>query len=150
MKKQIVIIYIITILSFINNIILSIDTYISININNVYKFMPIGNIYETIKNKIKDMPKSLIISNRDSIALAALNASLDLNLNVPEDYEFMAMLGTKYSELSRPKLSSFSIDMRTLGKTGMNVLAELIENNNSELITKKLSFNYVKRGSTLQ
>ena len=106
--------------------------------------------YETIKNKIKDMPKSLIISNRDSIALAALNASLDLNLNVPEDYEFMAMIGTKYSELSRPKLSSFSVDMRTLGKTGMNVLAELIENDNNELITKKLSFNYVKRGSTLQ
>ena len=53
MKKQIVIIYTITILSFINNIILSIDTYISININNVYKFMPIGNIYETIKIIIK-------------------------------------------------------------------------------------------------
>ena len=53
MKKQIVIIYTITILSFINNIILSIDTYISININNVYNFMPIGNIYETIKIIIK-------------------------------------------------------------------------------------------------
>ena len=60
----------------------------------------------------------------------------------------MAMIGTKYSELSRPKLSSFSIDMKELGKTGMTILAELI-NNNDGIVTKKLLFNYVKRGSTL-
>lgn len=56
MKKQIIIIYLITILSFLNNIILSIDTYISINISNMYnlsKFMSIGNTYETIKIIIK-------------------------------------------------------------------------------------------------
>ena len=105
--------------------------------------------YEVMKEKIKSLPNSLIIANRDSIALAALNAALDLNLKVPEDYEFMAMLGTKYSELSRPKLSSFNIDMKGLGRAGMKVLAELIENDNSGLITQKLSFNYVKRGSTL-
>jgi len=97
---------------------------------------------------IVDLPHSFIMATRDSIALAALNAALDQNLNVPEDYEFMAMLGTKYSELSRPKLSSFSIDMRELGKEGMQVLAALIENKNA-LISKKLMFNYVKRGSTL-
>ena len=61
----------------------------------------------------------------------------------------MAMIGTKYSELSRPKLSSFSIDMKTLGKQGMNVLAKLI-NDNKQIITEKLAFEYVKRGSTLQ
>lgn len=105
--------------------------------------------YEVMKQKLTDLPKSLIIANRDSIALAALNAGLDLNLKVPQDYEFLAMLGTKYSELSRPKLSSFNIDMKGLGKSGMKVLAELIENDNEGLITQKLSFKYVKRGSTL-
>ena len=105
--------------------------------------------YEIMKEKILSLPKSLIIANRDSIALAALNAALDLNLNVPEDYEFMAMLGTKYSELSRPKLSSFNIDMKGLGRTGLKVLKELVENDNEGLITQKLSFKYVKRGSTL-
>ena len=56
MKKQEVIIYLVAILSFINNIIITIDTYISININNINilsKFIPIGNIYETIKIIIK-------------------------------------------------------------------------------------------------
>ena len=56
MKKQEVIIYLVAILSFINNIIITIDTYISININNINilpKFIPIGNIYETVKIIIK-------------------------------------------------------------------------------------------------
>ena len=56
MKKQEVIIYLVAILAFINNIIITIDTYISININNINilsKFIPIGNIYETIKIIIK-------------------------------------------------------------------------------------------------
>lgn len=104
--------------------------------------------YNKIKEIIPNLPNCLFISTRDSIALAALNAALDLNLSVPSDYEFMAMIGTKYSELSRPKLSSFSIDMETLGKQGMNVLAKLI-NDNKQIITEKLAFEYVKRGSTL-
>ena len=122
----------------------------NLTFNNVIKVKDsYSSTYETITRTLPALPNSLIISNRDSIALAALNAALDLGYKVPEDYEFMAMLGTKYSELSRPKLSSFSIDMKLLGKTGMKVLAELIESNNNELVTKKLSFNYVKRGSTL-
>lgn len=104
--------------------------------------------YEIVSNQIKNIKSGFFIATRDSIALAALNATLDLNLNVPNDFEFMAMIGTKYSELSRPKLSSFSIDMKELGKTGMTILAELI-NNNDGIVTKKLLFNYVKRGSTL-
>jgi len=104
--------------------------------------------YEIVSNQIKNIKSGFFVATRDSIAIAALNATLDLNLNVPNDFEFMAMIGTKYSELSRPKLSSFSIDMKELGKTGMTILAELI-NNNDGIVTKKLLFNYVKRGSTL-
>lgn len=115
-----------------------------INVNDSYE-----DTYNHMKKMIPSLGKAFILSTRDSIALAALNAALDLNKKVPEDLEFLAVLGTKYSELSRPKLSSFSIDMRGLGKTGMEVLAELINSNRKELITRKLSFEFVKRGSTL-
>ena len=104
--------------------------------------------YELIKEKLPTMKNSLFIATRDSIALAALNAALDLNYKVPEAFEFMAMIGTKYSELTRPKLSSFNIDMRGLGKEGMRVLSELILDN-GKIIQKKLPFVFVKRGSTL-
>lgn len=105
-------------------------------------------VYEEIKTKLPSLKSGLFIACRDSLALAALNAALDLNLKVPQDFEFMAMIGTKYSELTRPKLSSFDIDMKGLGKEGMKVLAKIIENNNLK-INKKLPFVYVKRGSTI-
>lgn len=104
--------------------------------------------YSKVKEILPTLPNSLIMATRDSIALAALNAALDLELKVPNDYEFMAMLGTKYSELSRPKLSSFDIDMRGLGKKGMDILATLINSDQPKIISEKLLFDYVKRGST--
>jgi len=104
--------------------------------------------YEKVKSCLKDLKNPYIMAIRDSIALAGLNAALDLNYKVPEDVEFMATLGTKYSSLSRPKLSSMDINMRGFGKEGMEVLAEQIKNNN-QVITKKLSFAFVKRGSSL-
>ena len=104
--------------------------------------------YKKISEVIESLPDCLIMAVRDSIALAALNAALDANKKVPEDFEFMAMLGTKYSELSRPKLSSFNIDMKGLGRKGMEVLAKIIEGQ-SKLIVDKLDFEYIKRGSTL-
>ena len=104
--------------------------------------------YNILSKQLPSLSSSLFVSVRDSIALAALNAALDLNYKVPEDYEFMAVIGTKYSELTRPKLSSFDIDMKGLGKEGMLVLASLMKDN-SKLISKKLPFVFVKRGSTL-
>lgn len=104
--------------------------------------------YDIVSKKIKEISSGFFIATRDGIEIAALNAALDMEKKVPEDFEFMAMIGTKYSELTRPKLSSFSIDMKGLGKEGMKVLSEVIENN-EEIISKKLPFKYVKRGSTL-
>lgn len=104
--------------------------------------------YNKVNSLISKLPNCLIMSVRDSIALAALNAALDNNLSVPSDYEFMAMIGTKYSELSRPKLSSFNIDMKGLGRKGMETLAKIIDDYDT-FITEKLDFDYIKRGSTL-
>lgn len=105
-------------------------------------------VYQEIKNQLPSIKNGLFIACRDSLALAALNAALDLNLNVPNDFEFMAMIGTKYSELTRPKLSSFDINMKGLGHEGMKTLAKIIEDNNLKINTK-LPFVYVKRGSTI-
>jgi LacI family transcriptional regulator len=104
--------------------------------------------YNKISEIVTSLPNCLFLSTRDSIALAALNAVLDLSLNVPNDYEFVALIGTKYSELSRPKLSSFNVNMQELGKMGMELLAEQIEDD-SKVITKKLSIDFIKRGSSL-
>ena len=72
---------------------------------------------------------------------------MDMQLKVPDQVEFMAVIGTKYSELTRPKLSSFNINMRELGFKGMETLAKLILH--PELIIhEKLPFGFVSRGTT--
>lgn len=104
--------------------------------------------YPILCKHIKNVKKAYYIAARDSIAISALNAAKDQNLKVPEDIEFMAVIGTKYSELSRPKLSSFNINMRDFGKKGMDVLAKMIANKN-QVLTEKMTFEFVKRESTL-
>ena len=103
--------------------------------------------YPIMKRHFANQKKGFYIAARDSIAIAALNAAMDLKKDVPNDIEIMAMIGTKYSELTRPKLSSFDIDMRGLGFKGMEVLATLIENPN-QIIQEKLPFTFVSRGTT--
>lgn len=117
--------------------------------NNIIE---VEDSYQAAYNKLQEFyqnqKRCYIIAERDSIAIAALNAAIDSNLNVPEDIEVMAVIGTKYSELVRPKLSSFDIDMRGMGKKGMELLAKAIENK-KEIITEKLNFDFIKRGTTL-
>lgn len=127
------------------------EAYLSANkeFNNIIEVKDsYKETYQKISSVIKDVPSCLFLSTRDSIALAALNAALDLSLNVPTDYEFMALIGTKYSELTRPKLSSFNVNMQELGRVGMEVLAQQIDDP-SKIITKKLSIEFIKRGSSL-
>ena len=51
-----------------------------------------------------------------------------------------------YNEKMLSVITNTNIDVV---RSAMKVLAELIENDNEGLITQKLSFKYVKRGSTL-
>lgn len=103
--------------------------------------------YPIMQEHFKKHPSGYYIAYRDSIAIAALNAAMDLKMDVPEDVEIMAVIGTKYSELTRPKLSSFDMNMRQLGFRGMEVLASLIDDN-SQIISEKLQFKFQKRGTT--
>ena len=103
--------------------------------------------YPIMRRHFSNHEKGFYIAARDSIAIAALNAAMDLKKDVPEDVEIMAMIGTKYSELTRPKLSSFDIDMRGLGYESMELLTQVIDDD-KKVIHKKLPFSFVKRGTT--
>lgn len=103
--------------------------------------------YPIMRRHFLKHKQGFYIALRDSIAIAALNAAMDLKKDVPNDVEIMAMIGTKYSELTRPKLSSFDIDMRGLGYESMEVLTKLIQSD-KKIISKKLPFAFIQRGTT--
>ena len=99
---------------------------------------------ERFKN---DKKKEYVIAYRDSIAAAVLNAASDSGLSIPEDIEVLSIIGTKYSSIIRPQISSMQIDMQEVGKRAVFMLIDLI---NDCLYDKEYKFEsiYIKRNST--
>jgi LacI family transcriptional regulator len=50
-----------------------------------------------------------MIGNRDSQAMAILNAARENKIAVPDDMEVVCVIDTKYNSMIRPQISSFSI-----------------------------------------
>ncbi len=87
------------------------------------------------------------VAYRDSIAAAVLDAAIDSGLKIPDDVEVLSLIGTKYAKITRPTLSSMSVDMQDVGRRAMYMLIDL---NNGELQNKtyRVESQYKKRGST--
>lgn len=117
-------------------------TYNIMNCDDSYQ-----RTYHDFMDRFKVKRKEYIIAYRDSIAAAALNAATDSGLSVPDDVEVLSIIGTKYSSIIRPQISSMHIDMNEVGKRSVYMLVDLIENS---LFEKSYKFEsiYVKREST--
>ncbi len=113
-----------------------------IDINDFYQ-----DTYEFFLDYFKNNKKGCFITPRDSISCAVLNAALDNNLLVPEDVQIVSVIGTKYSTIMRPKLSSITIDMYEVGSIAMRMLTKFLDNT---LKQKNFVFNseIVHRAST--
>ncbi len=93
--------------------------------------------------------KGLFICPRDSLACAVINSALEANVNIPEDIEVVSVVGTKYSYIVRPQVTSFDIDLFEVGSIAVRMLTKLLK---GELEDKNKIFKFnaklVKRGST--
>jgi LacI family transcriptional regulator len=95
----------------------------------------------------KKVKKGQFVCPRDSLACAVVNAALDLNVRVPEDVEVVSVIGTKYSVVSRPTISSCDLDMYEVGSIAMRMVTKLLKD---ELKNKYYNFDarYNSRAST--
>ncbi len=118
------------------------DLFECIEINDFYQdtFMYFEEFFKTVKN-------GCFIAPRDSISCAVSNAALDNGLNIPNDVQIMSVIGTKYSTIMRPQLSSVQIDMYEVGSIAMRMLTKMLDNT---LKQKNFVFNaeIVHRQST--
>ena len=87
------------------------------------------------------------ISPRDSIACGVLNAARDSNINVPEEVQIISIIGTKYSQIVRPSLTIFDVDMYEVGSIAMRMLTKLLS---KSLQTRVYPFysSIIERNST--
>lgn len=85
----------------------------------------------------RKVKKGYFICQRDSLACAISNAALDVGLKVPEDVEVISAIGTKYSFIARPTISSCELDMYEVGSIAMRMITKLLKD---ELKEKKFTF----------
>ncbi len=103
--------------------------------------------YRDFMERFKKKKKEYVIAYRDSIAAAVLNAATDSGLTVPGDVEVLSIIGTKYSSILRPQISSIHVDMQEVGRRAVDMLVDLINNNLNDKVYKFES-TYIKREST--
>ena len=97
--------------------------------------------YSFLKEYFKNHRHQLIIANRDSHALAVLNAAKEENISIPNDTEIVCIFDSKYNSMIRPQISSFSIPSYDLGAVAMRVMTKLL--NEDDVTDKEIELAYV-------
>lgn len=108
-------------------------------------------VYEGMKEYFKTHRKGYFVAPRDSLAAAVVNAAVESGLKIPEDIEILAEIGSKYSYIVRPEISSFSMDMFKVGSIAVRMLTKLLgqDGEKSEPTkTFKIRATYNKRATT--
>ena len=104
--------------------------------------------YKYLRHYFKTHKHQLVIANRDSQAMAVLNACNENGIKSPDDTEIVCAIDTKYNSMVRPEISSFSVPSYDLGAVSMRVLTKMLQDDVVEDKEKKLSYLYTPRQST--
>lgn len=104
-------------------------------------------VYSYFVDYFKSVKHGYFICPRSSLACAVQNAAIDVGLKIPEDVEILSVIGTKYSIIARPTISSLELDMYEVGSIAMRMLTKLLK---GELSTRdyELSATFSQRSST--
>lgn len=104
--------------------------------------------YEFLSEWLKDHKYDLMIGNRDSQAMAILNAGRELGIGIPEDMEIVCVIDTKYNSMVRPQISSFSIPSYDLGAVSMRVMTKMLQDQDDFEREIELSYLFTPRKTT--
>lgn len=97
--------------------------------------------YRFLKEYFARNKHQLIIVNRDTQALATLNAARENNIAVPDEMELVCAIDTKYNSMVRPAISAFTVPSYDLGAVAMRLMTKMLQNEKVE--TKEKCFNYL-------
>lgn len=104
--------------------------------------------YQFLSSWLRDHTYDLMIGNRDSQAMAIVNAARENGIAVPDEMEVACVIDTKYNAMMRPQISSFSIPSYDLGAVSMRVMTKMLENENESDKLIELSYLFTPRQST--
>lgn len=102
-----------------------------LNMGHKFKTVVVEDSFSKTYTQFKEYFKSVdqrgfFIAPRDSIACGVANAALDSGILIPDQVQLLSIIGTKYSHIVRPNLTSFDIDMYEVGSIAMRMLTKLL------------------------
>lgn len=92
---------------------------------------------------LKDHKYDLLIGNRDSQAMAIINAARENNISIPEEMEVVCVIDTKYNAMIRPQISSFSIPSYDLGAVSMRVMTKMLQTTDRAESNESIELSYL-------
>ncbi|NBK97203.1 MAG: LacI family DNA-binding transcriptional regulator [Erysipelotrichia bacterium] len=107
--------------------------------------------YVFLKEYFQNHTHDLIITYRDSQAMAVINTTKELDMNIPEDLELVCILDSKYNSMARPQISGFKIPDYDLGAVSMRVMTKMLQDDGEEENYNReteLSYIYTPRKTT--
>lgn len=120
---------------------LNYEGYIEVSKDNRSTFKYLKSYFKTHKHQV-------FVANRDSQALAALNAAQDHGINIPEDMELICMNESKYTSSVRPEISSFNAPNYDLGAVSMRLMTKMLKEEEVEEKEKCLEVVYSPKNTT--
>ncbi len=107
--------------------------------------------YVFLKEYFQSQRHDLIITYRDSQAMAVINTTKEIGLSIPDDLELVCVLDSKYNSMARPQISGFKIPDYDLGAVSMRVMTKMLQDDGEEESYNKeteLSYIYTPRKTT--
>ena len=104
--------------------------------------------YKFLKSYFKTHKHQVFVTDRDSQALAAMNAAQEHGISVPEDMEVVCMNDSKYLSSVRPEVSAFVTPAYDLGAVSMRLMTKMLKNEEVEEKEKSLEILYQERQTT--
>ena len=109
----------------------------------------LNNGYDYIEKKLKDkVAFDGIFCTCDELAMGAINALRNNNVNVPEDCEVVGFNNILMSSVFHPKLTTVDPSSYDLGSIGMRVLLKIINNERVDNLNYVVPHHLVEREST--
>lgn len=107
--------------------------------------------YVFLKEYFQTNKHDLIITYRDSQAMAVINTTKELGMSIPDDLELVCILDSKYNSMARPQISGFKIPDYDLGAVSMRVMTKMLQDEGEEEGYNReteLSYIYTPRKTT--
>jgi len=95
---------------------------------------------EDVMNQLIDVEATAAVFADDEIATGTMNAMLDRDMDIPEDFEIITSNNSKLAEMARPQLSTVIQPLYDIGAVSMRLLTKLM--NKEEIDEKSVTLPY--------